>query len=314
MIGIYRIINTLNNKCYIGKSSNIEKRIKRYFESLSKNKYTNSLGINSEFQNSYNKHGQDIFIYEVIEECCIELLNEKEKYWISFYNSYKNGYNQTCGGDGGNTLINKTEEEKRQIYASRIESLKGRVKVNNGEIEKNVHKSEVEQYILNGWIIGSSPQNIKKRSENNPGFKGHKKSIEHNEKLRQRFKGIPLSEEHCKKLSDSHTGYIMPQEQKDNIGKSNLGKHHITEEHRKILSNGRAGKIIINNGVINKSIFPSEIDEYIKTGYIRGRIITDEARYNMSNSRKVLYFLRNIEIIYQKHEKVNHYLKNIEES
>jgi hypothetical protein len=43
-------------------------------------------------------HGADIFHIEQIEECPNDLLDEREKYWIAFYDSYKNGYNSTPGG------------------------------------------------------------------------------------------------------------------------------------------------------------------------------------------------------------------------
>jgi len=44
------------------------------------------------------KHGAGIFHIELIEECDNNLLNEREKYWISQYDSYKHGYNSTPGG------------------------------------------------------------------------------------------------------------------------------------------------------------------------------------------------------------------------
>ena len=46
------------------------------------------------------KYGKDNFLIELIEECPNEMLNDKEIYWISYYNSYYNGYNASLGGDG----------------------------------------------------------------------------------------------------------------------------------------------------------------------------------------------------------------------
>jgi len=50
------------------------------------------------------KYGIDNFSFEVIEECSLEELNDKEKYWIKYYDSHNssNGYNLT---DGGNTSM-----------------------------------------------------------------------------------------------------------------------------------------------------------------------------------------------------------------
>lgn len=48
-------------------------------------------------------YGKENFTIELIEECPQEQANEKERYWIKFYNSYEDktkGYNLTPGGDG----------------------------------------------------------------------------------------------------------------------------------------------------------------------------------------------------------------------
>jgi len=47
-----------------------------------------------------NKYGIEHFKIEKIEECGIDILNEREIYWIDYYHSYHNGYNATKGGDG----------------------------------------------------------------------------------------------------------------------------------------------------------------------------------------------------------------------
>ena len=35
-----------------------------------------------------------------MEECSSHIVSEREKYWIEYYDSYRNGYNATYGGDG----------------------------------------------------------------------------------------------------------------------------------------------------------------------------------------------------------------------
>lgn len=91
-IGIYRIVNKINGKCYIGKSANIEQRFKGH-----KNKM--SYGTEVLYQ-AFRKYGIDNFDFSIIEECSLELLSDREKYWIQYYNSYEKGYNSTLGGDG----------------------------------------------------------------------------------------------------------------------------------------------------------------------------------------------------------------------
>jgi group I intron endonuclease len=78
MIGIYKITNP-NNRIYIGQSINIENRFLKY----------KSLDCKSQILlfKSLKKYGYENHIFEIIEECEINLLNEKERYWQDFYNA-----------------------------------------------------------------------------------------------------------------------------------------------------------------------------------------------------------------------------------
>lgn len=112
--GIYKITNIINNKCYIGKSSNIEARLnyhqKRYNDKGSE--------WDKLLYKAIRKYGLENFTFEIIEEInnyTNEIANEREKYWIAFYKCYckdiNEGYNETRGGDGGITV-----EDPRQTY------------------------------------------------------------------------------------------------------------------------------------------------------------------------------------------------------
>jgi group I intron endonuclease len=79
MIGIY-IITSPTNKIYIGQSVNINNRKNIYKNFKS---YSNSHG--PKIFNSLSKHGFNNHIFEVIEECTLEQLNERETYWKQYY-------------------------------------------------------------------------------------------------------------------------------------------------------------------------------------------------------------------------------------
>lgn len=93
--GIYRITNTVNNKCYIGKAKNIYRRF-----SVHK---TNSRLPNPDKRSSpllyyaLNKYGIDNFTFEIVESLEVNenILKERELYWMDYYNSYEGccGYN-----------------------------------------------------------------------------------------------------------------------------------------------------------------------------------------------------------------------------
>lgn len=96
MIGIYKITNKINNKCYIGQSINIQRRWNQ-----EKNKAFNEkdLAYNQLLSKAFRKHGLDNFTFEVLEELPPEQLNEREEYWINHFNSLTpNGYNAHKGG------------------------------------------------------------------------------------------------------------------------------------------------------------------------------------------------------------------------
>ena len=73
---------------------------------------------NSKFARSIRKWGWNAFEGRILEEVDEEDLNELEKFYIKYFDSYKNGYNTTLGGEGTrghNPFANKTEEEMEEI-------------------------------------------------------------------------------------------------------------------------------------------------------------------------------------------------------
>ena len=88
--GIYMILNTYNNKCYIGSTKNFYTRKQKHFRLLVLNKHHSN-----HLQKAYNKYGKDKFTFIILEECEIEKLLEKEVFWINLKNSLdpRYGYN-----------------------------------------------------------------------------------------------------------------------------------------------------------------------------------------------------------------------------
>ena len=104
---IYKITNQLNQKCYIGKTTalNPEERWKEH-----KRSRNNDRCKQRALYRALNKYGIDNFVFEILEEVSLEEINEKEEYYIQFYNSYHKGYNETLGGDGTSYLILPEQE------------------------------------------------------------------------------------------------------------------------------------------------------------------------------------------------------------
>lgn len=94
VIGIYKITNLVTKQSYIGQSVDIASRWKQHIKC--------GLGIDAShtnmLYNSMQKYGVWNFAFELIEQCSKEQLNEREKFYISLYQTDKFGYNMTQGG------------------------------------------------------------------------------------------------------------------------------------------------------------------------------------------------------------------------
>lgn len=102
---IYIIKNTVNDKVYVGQTK-VSLKLRNHLSAVRNGKdYIIGKAI--------RKYGEDKFYIELLEECTVEELNEREKYWIAFFNSTDNrsGYNISTGGN----VIRTTKELDKDI-------------------------------------------------------------------------------------------------------------------------------------------------------------------------------------------------------
>jgi len=145
---IYRITNTITTKSYIGQTINsLDKRWKRHIKDSEKFNYKFSRALRKYPIESWNKE-----IIETLDD--INSLNEREVYWISQYDTFKNGYNSTTGGEKDKNITDETrkklgEKSKGNKYClgykhtdeSRLKMSKRKQGKNNSFYNKK-HKSE----------------------------------------------------------------------------------------------------------------------------------------------------------------------------
>ena len=91
---IYKIINDINNKIYVGKTCNF---LRRYHEHFRKTNIKEE--PNKKLYLDMHKYGFEHFTMSIIEECDDSIWEAREQYWIDFYKSMiPNGYNMIPGG------------------------------------------------------------------------------------------------------------------------------------------------------------------------------------------------------------------------
>jgi group I intron endonuclease len=113
---IYRAVNKINGKSYVGKT---EKTLdERKSDHLNKAKRDKGFA----FHSAIKKYREENFVWEVVIDNINDetILNQKEEYYITLYESFgPNGYNMTKGGEGqkgwvpsGNTRLTWSEQRK----------------------------------------------------------------------------------------------------------------------------------------------------------------------------------------------------------
>ncbi len=164
---------------------------------------------NNHLQKSWNKYGEDNFIFYILEICNDDELDELEIHYIDFYNTTNNnyGYNLKSGGQNGGSRYTDTSREK--MSKSHKDLLK-----NQEEIDK------LRQHSLKTW--SNDVYRESRSGENHPMYGKHL-SDEWKNKISKGNKGKkkPRTEEHQKKLTES-------------IRKSLCGKEPVNKNKNKI--------------------------------------------------------------------------------
>lgn len=287
MIGIYKITNNVNGKCYIGQSCDIDRRFKDHKRGNSSSRL---------LQEDRLKYGLSAFSFEVLEEVSPVDLDEKEIYWISYYHSNQAdfGYNVLVGGNGP-TVERRAKISRAQTDNSRKPNyhnpMEGTVIISKGEVTSRCPKDQLDEYISDGWKLGPSDiwREAHKTGGNTDYFKTHK------------FCG-PANGFYGKK----HTPETI-QKIKDNMPDTSYnwrGKHHSEESKAKMrgprptmlgCNNPNYGKRgensimhgrrVITDGKVEKRVPQSELQQYLESGWKLGRMpkMADQLREMSSN-------------------------------
>lgn len=167
MAYIYKITNDINQKIYIGKT---EKSLEKRFHEHYKDAY-DKIKEHRPLYAAIRKYGIEHFHIELIEETFIP--EEREIYWIEYYQSFKNGYNATRGGDGraylDYDLVIATYKELKTLTATaealhinrdtvaKILTIRHENKATMQELNQQQLGKPVNQYNLQGEYLQTFP-------------------------------------------------------------------------------------------------------------------------------------------------------------
>lgn len=128
---IYKATCLQSGKSYIGQTKKTLDERKREHE-RAKDNYA--------FHVAMRKYGVQAFIWEILEECSNDKLDEREIYWINHFDTYNKGYNLTLGGDNATALINWINSHKQESQANALNGLKYAQQYNQEHKEEHLNQ------------------------------------------------------------------------------------------------------------------------------------------------------------------------------
>ena len=218
---IYMLTDIRNGKKYIGKHNG-----------TNPNYWSGGLIPNR----IANKYGKKVFERVIIEDALsIDIIDDREKYYINLYNTINEGYNISEGGDGGDTL---SKHPNKIVIGEKIS--KSVKKSNLPEINKERGRLKRLGYIksfikdLEDGLIG--PDNVRLYGNRLWKWKKQLSTDEFNillpKNITDKFYKLRenISKEKAKKRGDKHKGYQHTKESKQKIS---LSKKKVIRKRKK---------------------------------------------------------------------------------
>jgi len=168
MIGIYKI-SSPTGKIYIGQSTNISRRWKNY-------KHVDNNNVGPKLRNSLKKYGSENHKFEIIEECNVEHLNERETYWKQHYINQLNWDKMLFCEIYDNSSGPKSEETKQKISLSK----KGKPSYRKGKKMSEESKLKISKGLKGRtpWIKGLTHSD-KTKKQMSEFWKGKRTGYDH---------------------------------------------------------------------------------------------------------------------------------------
>lgn len=149
---IYKVTNIKNNKIYIGQTiTSLNERINKHYYKAKIAKEQNK--TSNHFLNALNSYNKEDFIWEIIDTANEQnTLDEKEQYWIQYYDSIKTGYNIREGGlgrKGGDAFAEVCGSKPFLLYDENGNFIGEFINKREVERQYRINHGDLSQMILN---------------------------------------------------------------------------------------------------------------------------------------------------------------------
>lgn len=299
---IYKHTNSFNGKCYVGQTCKTNPNYR-----WNDGKGYTKRNPNSHFARAIKKYGWDSFTHEIIEKDITsqELANQRESFWITYFNSVENGYNSNYGGN--NKTPSKETREKLSANSKKMWAQKGdklREIYSSKKHREKLSNSIKQTYLLNPDLKKQISESRKKKITITNGIET---KIINSDELpfykRQNYQrgAVYIKFELLAEIINDYTGendlsihelsakygfdYKIIQRALLEMGVPLVNKNYkvwnkvrgtkrsnsFKQKHSEIMRAQRKGKIWVNKDGISKSIDSSDEINYLNGGWKRGR-------------------------------------------
>lgn len=166
MTYIYKFTNWQDGKIYIGSTNTVSRRIKHH-RHVSKH-------INNPFYNAVRKYGWSSFLFQIVEECCPLLRNDRENYWINYWHTLDREFGYNLQNADSSVRAKETIEKLKKYSGSNSKcfgkprSEETKRKISETRIKNGVHITEETRKKLSETSKGRKPRlGMKNKEESN---------------------------------------------------------------------------------------------------------------------------------------------------
>lgn len=225
--GIYRIVNTVSGRFYVGSAVNVRNRAHGHLSALRK-----GLHANNRLQKAWVKYGADAFRIEILEKVvAVEDLLAREQHYLDELRACEDGYNLNPSAF---RLVHTEQTIAKIRKAASMQRHSEETKAKLSEYHRNRSPEHVE-----GIRRAAANRTAEHRAKIGAAHRGKKLSDEAKRRISEFHKGKTLSDWHKERLREAGKGRKHTAE---TIAKLKIARASISDETRKRMSEGQRGR------------------------------------------------------------------------